>query len=137
MYKTKTWQIEGTLDKKKLSIEDIAEVLFKNRGIKEKKEQEIFLNPKNPFEINLSEFQIDEKQIELAIERISFAIKNNEEIIVYGDYDADGVSATAIMWETIFNLGGKNALPYIPERFSEGYGLNIESIKNLKRIDQI
>lgn len=133
MYKTKTWQIEGKTNKKKLNIKDISKILFKNRGINDKKEQEIFLNPKNPFEIDLSEFQIDKKQMELAIERISVAINNNEEMIVYGDYDADGVSATAIMWETIFNLGGKNVLPYIPERFSEGYGLNIESIKKLKK----
>ncbi|MBU2577740.1 single-stranded-DNA-specific exonuclease RecJ, partial [Patescibacteria group bacterium] len=65
------------------------------------------------------------------IKRIRKAIENGEDILVYGDYDADGICATTILWETLFKIT-KKVLPYIPERLSEGYGLNENSIKNLK-----
>ena len=62
------------------------------------------------------------------------AKKSGEHIIVYGDYDADGITGTATMWETLHELG-IFVLPHIPERFSEGYGLNLESVKYLKKED--
>ena len=65
-----------------------------------------------------------------AKDRILTAIKNGEKIVIYGDYDVDGISATAVLWEAIDKLGGR-VLPYIPDRFSEGYGINSEAIKKL------
>lgn len=62
--------------------------------------------------------------------RIKRAIKKGESIVVYGDYDADGICATAIMWETIRDLGGK-VMPFIPQREKEGYGLSIEGIDEI------
>jgi len=59
------------------------------------------------------------------------AIKNNEPIVVYGDYDADGVTATALLTDVVRSLGGQ-ARGYIPNRFEEGYGLNIEALNSLK-----
>ncbi|OGM05821.1 single-stranded-DNA-specific exonuclease RecJ, partial [Candidatus Woesebacteria bacterium GWB1_43_5] len=49
----------------------------------------------------------------------------------YGDYDADGICATAVLWEALYALGA-DITPYIPERFSEGYGLNAKSVQSLK-----
>src|SRR5581483_4072994 len=66
----------------------------------------------------------------LARDRIKKAITSGEKIVIYGDYDVDGVTATAVLWEAIDRLGG-NVLPYIPDRFTEGYGINAEAIKKL------
>ena len=70
------------------------------------------------------------KGVEAAVERIAHALKRGETIVVYGDYDVDGVTATALLLETLQALGGR-AKPYIPNRFDEGYGLNKEALERL------
>ncbi len=65
-----------------------------------------------------------------AVERILAAIQKDEKIAVYGDYDADGVTATALLTVTLQNLGAE-VLGYIPNRFEEGYGLNNEALDTL------
>lgn len=99
--------------------------LAQNRGLTTKAKLEAFLNP------NLEQI-IATKLTDLnkAVERIKSAIKNEENVIVYSDYDADGICATAILWETLYDLGAK-VLPYVPHRIKEGYGLSVEAIKNL------
>lgn len=62
-----------------------------------------------------------------AVRRIHEAIDNNEKILIYGDYDADGVTSTALLLRVIKGLGG-NCSFYIPNRFTEGYGINKEAI---------
>ncbi|WP_436859837.1 single-stranded-DNA-specific exonuclease RecJ [Staphylococcus caeli] len=64
-----------------------------------------------------------------AIERINLAIDQNQKILVYGDYDADGVTSTTILVETLKELGAHVGW-YIPNRFSEGYGPNEMAFKN-------
>ncbi len=66
-----------------------------------------------------------------AVERIRRAIRDGEAIAVYGDFDADGVCATALLTQALKLLGAK-ALPYIPHRINEGYGLNEDALKELK-----
>jgi single-stranded-DNA-specific exonuclease len=66
-----------------------------------------------------------------AVERIRRAIGDGEPIAVYGDFDADGVCATALLTTSLKTLGAK-AMPYIPHRINEGYGLNIDALKDLK-----
>jgi single-stranded-DNA-specific exonuclease len=68
--------------------------------------------------------------IEPAVARIKRAIANGELIAVYGDFDVDGVTASAILIEAISALGGKVS-PYIPDRFAEGYGVNCRAIELL------
>ncbi len=104
--------------------DNILAVLLKNRGIKDKEE---FLNPINPSNLTPKDVGIDSKQVKKTIDRIKEAIKNQESIIVYGDYDADGMCSAAIVWETLEKLGAK-ALPFIPHREKDGYGLSIEGI---------
>lgn len=65
-----------------------------------------------------------------AIERIQDAIINDEKITVYGDYDADGITSTALMYETLEELGA-NVDYYIPNRFSDGYGPNMNVYRDL------
>lgn len=130
---TKNWQILTKLKTKnlKLRTEDIINILLENRGLKTEKERKEFLNPENPQKITAQDLDIPQKEIEKAVLRIKEAIKNKEKIIIYGDYDTDGVCATAILWETLYSLGA-SVLPFIPKR-DEGYGLKVERIEEFAR----
>lgn len=70
------------------------------------------------------------KGMRQAVERLSQAILREELIAVYGDYDADGVTATALLMQLLAALGAR-AQVYIPNRFDEGYGLNNEALAEL------
>ncbi len=65
-----------------------------------------------------------------AADRIARAIRDKEKIVVYGDYDVDGITATSILWHAIRTLGGEVDY-YIPHRIDEGYGLNAEALATL------
>lgn len=69
--------------------------------------------------------------MKLAVERVTKAIEDGERIAVYGDYDVDGVTATALMVEVLGSLGAR-VVHYIPDRFREGYGLNADAIRSLR-----
>jgi single-stranded-DNA-specific exonuclease len=69
--------------------------------------------------------------IDRAITRIQRAIRDRETIVVYGDFDADGVTSTALMITVLRSLGAE-ALPYIPHRVDEGYGLNGEALARIR-----
>ncbi|HUF52569.1 MAG TPA: single-stranded-DNA-specific exonuclease RecJ [Dehalococcoidia bacterium] len=68
--------------------------------------------------------------INAALARLGRAIKEGELIAVYGDFDVDGVTASAILLEGLAELGAK-VMPYIPDRFTEGYGVNTRAIESL------
>jgi single-stranded-DNA-specific exonuclease len=122
----KRWEL---LHKSQTSgIESLINVLLENRGIKDSKE---FFNPTDPEKITLKSIGVKEDEVKKAIERVKKAKKNKEQVIIYGDYDADGITATAIMWESLHSIG-LDVLPHIPDRFEEGYGINAESVKNLE-----
>ena len=125
------WRILSRIKSKKKADrqEEIIKALLKNRGLKTKKQQQEFLKPKDPYKLSSKDVGISSVQIKKAITRIKKAIKDKEKIIVYGDYDADGVCGTAIMWETLEKLGAK-AMPFVPKR-EEGYGLKIERIEEM------
>ena len=109
----------------------IIKTLLKNRGIKTEREEKEFFHPTDPGKIKLKELEISDESVKKAITRIKRAKKNKEFVVVYGDYDADGITATAIMWEALHSFG-LDVLPHIPDRFEEGYGINAESVNNLK-----
>lgn len=69
--------------------------------------------------------------MEKAVDRIANAREKEEKIAIYGDYDADGVTATAVLYETLSNLGFSNVTYYIPDRQLEGYGINEKSVEYL------
>jgi len=123
----KKWQVEN---KKKIeNDEDLIKVLLENRDIKTKSEIESFLNP-DLSKATTNFVKIDKKELKKAIERINKAIKNKERIIVFGDYDVDGICGSAVLWETL-NALKADVLPFIPSRFEEGYGLSKQGIDNL------
>ncbi|HEX3099420.1 MAG TPA: single-stranded-DNA-specific exonuclease RecJ, partial [Patescibacteria group bacterium] len=67
----------------------------------------------------------------IAVDRIWEAIQNGEKILIYGDYDADAVTANAVLQQT-FRYLGVEVLSYVPDRFTEGYGLNLEAFQKIK-----
>lgn len=111
-------------------IEEVVPILLKNRGISENEFKD-FLSP-DLKKINPQVVGIDSEQLQAAILKIKSAIDTNKAIVIYGDYDVDGICATAILWETIYAFY-KNVHPYIPHRVNEGYGLSESGIKNIQK----
>ncbi|MCL1929699.1 single-stranded-DNA-specific exonuclease RecJ [Candidatus Saccharibacteria bacterium] len=109
----------------------VKEILAK-RGLKEQKEIEAFLNP--DYDKLADPFLLPD--MNLAVERIVRAVNAGEQIAVYGDYDVDGTVASALLLEALECFGAENVMSYIPDRFSEGYGLNEVAIKKLAN-DQV
>lgn len=99
--------------------------------IKQPDSQDNFLNPSDPYLLTDKQVGVDENQLKKAIARVKLAVTNKEKVVVYGDYDVDGVCATAIIWETLHDLG-VDVWPYIPERKKEGYGFSKIGIENIK-----
>lgn len=104
----------------------LRQVLF-NRGFADDPSARAYLRgePNN----NTDPFQMTD--MHTAVNRIQHAIKNDEPIAIYGDYDVDGVTATALLVESLKKLGA-NVRGYIPNRFEEGYGLNNNALDELK-----
>lgn len=102
----------------------IVQLLY-NRGLSTPSEVQTFLKgawpEDNPFRL---------KGMNEAVTRLRQAIRQREPIAVYGDFDADGVTATALLVETLSALGAQ-AEPYIPHRVDEGYGLNVDALSEL------
>jgi single-stranded-DNA-specific exonuclease len=109
--------------------DEIITLLLKERGITDKKAKEEFFHP-DLSNVSLSSVGIDKNQVTSTLVRLQEALKKEELIIVYGDYDVDGITGTAILWETLIALGFK-AMPYIPHRVDEGYGLSQKGIDNV------
>lgn len=120
----KVWKIKSRkVDKSQKDW--LARVLALNRGLDSDQKLKEFLNPTIDQILN-----IPLTDVEKAVKRIELAIKNKQKIIVYSDYDADGLCATAIMWETLNDLGA-NVMPYVPHRLTEGYGMSESGIEKL------
>ncbi len=68
--------------------------------------------------------------LEAAASRLGRAVRRGEPVAVYGDYDADGITATAVLHQFFRELG-LNCFPYIPDRLTQGYGLKLEGLKEL------
>lgn len=66
-----------------------------------------------------------------AVERLVTARERQEHVAIYGDYDIDGLSATALLLDAFGSFGFKHVVPFIPNRFSEGYGLTVEAVEKL------
>ena len=104
----------------------LRQVLF-NRGFASDADARAFLRGEPNF--NPDPFQMT--GMRKAVERIHTAIANAESIAIYGDYDVDGVTATALLVEAL-RKSGANVRSYIPNRFEEGYGLNKNALDELK-----
>lgn len=115
-----------------MSVDILLELLLEIRGIRSAGEISGFLHPGNPHDLTAKDLGIDEKELGIAVERIKTALKNNESLVVYADYDADGVTAGALMWEQLNKLRAR-VMPYIPHRIEEGYGLSVKGLDTVKK----
>lgn len=128
----KRWQPTEPMSKeaealaRELNISAITAQLLCKRGITTAEEGAAFLRAST--EEMHSPFLL--KGMDIAVERILRALKEEESIIVYGDYDVDGITATALLFRFLSRLT-EHVGYYIPERQSEGYGLNVEALKHL------
>ena len=73
------------------------------------------------------------KDMDKAVERIERAVKAGEKVMIYGDYDVDGTTAVALVYKFLSQIGHKNLLFYIPDRYVDGYGISIRSIEHALR----
>lgn len=101
--------------------------LLHNRGITEPEEIEIFLANDRRLELDPNLIP----DIAPAVLRTHQALLSGEKIAIYGDFDADGITATAVLVEGLSALGA-NVIPYIPNRATEGYGLRVPALEKLR-----
>ncbi len=128
--RTLQWIISNPYSAEKQAYPDLEEIranLLEHRGLLAEADINAFLHPSDPAAFSTSDVGIDVFALQLTIDRIALAIQRKESIIVYADYDADGITAGTIMWETLHTLGA-NVMPYIPHRVEEGYGLSKKGI---------
>ena len=111
--------------------EDIKTQVLANRGITEQAEQAKFLRPK--LDDYLETFVLPD--LDIAVERINQAIAKQEKIVVYGDYDVDGICSSAIMYRGLKELGA-DVKPFIPHRMDHGYGLSTKGLEELLESDR-
>lgn len=138
----KTWEHYPLLPEELKNVESNISILIRqllyNRQIKTIKEMEEFLygtlkeadfDPVGDWFFSYDPFLF--KDMEKAISLIIEKIKNNEKILIYGDYDVDGVSSSVLLLNVLKTLKAKVDV-YLPDRVSEGYGLNIEAVDKAK-----
>ena len=103
--------------------------LLVQRGIDTLEKAKKFFNPQlsdlhDPFPM---------KDMDKAVERVERAVRNREKIMVYGDYDVDGTTAVALVYKFLRQIGHKDLLFYIPDRYTEGYGISTKGIDHAAR----
>jgi len=120
------WQLVAEPDPRRietfsreLNISPVIARLLLNRGIEDLEAGRIFLNPRLEFLHDPFLF----KEMDPAVNRIVKALKGKEPIMIFGDYDVDGITATSLLYLVLTRLGA-NVSYYIPNRVSEGYGLS-------------
>lgn len=111
------------------SLDPFVSLILASRGITDYEDVEEFFEPDfcfcDPYLIT---------DMDKAVERIEKAIENGEKICVFGDYDADGVTSTTLMYSYLSSCGA-DVVYYIPDRVSEGYGMNCSAIQKLANQD--
>ena len=103
--------------------------LLVQRGIDTLEKAKKFFNPQlsdlhDPFLM---------KDMDKAVERVERAVRNREKIMGYGDYDVDGTTAVALVYKFLRQIGHKDLLFYIPDRYTEGYGISTKGIDHAAR----
>lgn len=111
---------------KELGISRILATLLAQQGINSTEQAKKFFEPSME-EIHDPTLLHD---MDKAVERIEQAVEKQEQITIYGDYDADGITSTSLMYETLLSVGA-NVNYYVPNRFTDGYGPNMDAYQRL------
>ena len=112
----------------KLNIDPLIAFLLVSRGIDDELNASGFLYGSDAY---TSPYSL--KDMDKAVERINRALDNSERICVYGDYDCDGVTSTALLFSLLESLGA-DVIYYIPNRLTEGYGMNMTAIDKIRAL---
>lgn len=125
------WKIKSVPKKSdpKERHREIISAVAKNRGINRSQWQE-FIHPPHPSKIGLINSGVKIKEAEKAAKLIAKHNNPDSTIVVFGDYDADGITSTAIIWETLTALK-INSMPFIPNRAKHGYGLSMAGLEEV------
>ena len=127
----KRWEVKAQGDKDvvahiatQLGISPVLANLLVQRGIDTVEKAEKFFDPQlsdlhDPFLM---------KDMDKAVQRVEQAVRDNERIMVYGDYDVDGTTAVALVYKFLRQIGHTNLMFYIPDRYTEGYGISRKGI---------
>ena len=111
-------------DEALLSYHPLLRKLLYHRGLEDMSSAEKFLNP--DYDLDLHDpFLL--KGMEKAVTRILSAIENNQKVLIYSDYDADGIPGGVMLADFFERIGFSNFENYIPHRHNEGYGLHLEA----------
>lgn len=102
------------------------EAILKARGITGEK-REAFLKP--DYKKSHDPFKLPD--MESAVDRLVEARNRQDQVTIYGDYDIDGLTATTVLIDSFKQFGFKYVVPYIPNRFVEGYGLTVEAVETI------
>ncbi len=128
---TKHWRIAPSItpeaDQNLAAYPSVLRSLLFNRGYATEAAAKAFLAAEPDFDTDPWQLM----GMSTAVDRIRYALSHGKSIAIYGDYDVDGVTATALMLQTLEHMGGK-VIPYIPNQFEDGYGLNREALSHLK-----
>ena len=107
-----------------LELHPVVGQLLVQRGITEAEEVEPFFKPHwdqlyDPFLM---------KDMDRAVDRLDLAIRRDEKIMIYGDYDVDGTMSVSFLYQFLLDVGHRSLEFYIPDRYKEGYGLSEEGV---------
>lgn len=105
------------------------EKILRARGLRSLRDRQNFLSPSYDGEKHDPFLLPDMKK---AVQRLKEAHKKSEKIVIYGDYDIDGLSATAILLDAFHSFGFQGAQAFIPNRFVEGYGMTMGAVDKVK-----
>ena len=129
------WVVQPETDHKiarklsdELNISHIASKILVSRGLQETEQAKSFLEPSlsdlfDPFLLS---------QMDRAVDRVVEALKGNQQIMVYGDYDVDGITSTALIF-LVLNRLGANISYYLPNRLVEGYGISEDGLREAEK----
>lgn len=106
---------------------DLVALLLANRSIK-KTEVADFLHPVHPRQLDCRDFGLKKTDLTKIVTRINRAIATKENILIYGDYDVDGITATALLWQALVSRGAQ-VTPFLPDREADGYGFRYASYR--------
>ena len=108
-----------------INLPPFIQQLFADRHLSDLRQLTTYLNPTTDYLYNPYHLPNMDKAVAI----IKNAIATNQKILIYGDYDVDGITATVIMYETLLGMGAQNLLYYLPSRLIDGYGPNLTRYK--------
>jgi single-stranded-DNA-specific exonuclease len=120
--------VPTTLTEQFAELPSLTVQMLSNRGITTQEAVDQFLQP------DYGQDQHDPylfRDMQTAVDRIIQAVDKQEKVVVHGDYDADGVCASAVLYKTLKGIGLENVGVYLPHRDTEGYGLNMNTVQKL------